>query len=240
MAYCLVWEDQFNIDGKPNPSIWNIETGGHGFGNNEDQYYTANAKNIFVKDGLLNVVAYKEDYENRHYTSAKLTTQDKKIISYGKIEVMAKLPEGKGTWPAIWLLGQNMKQVGWPMCGEIDMVEHVGKNPNHFHFSLHAKDYNFHKNNQPTFVYQEDHMIEDFHEYSMVWDEKAISFFIDKKPMVRFEKGLKKTKAEWPYDDPFYLILNLAIGGWWGGEIDDKIFPVSMLIKYVKIYERRD
>lgn len=240
MTYKLLWQDEFLKDGQPDDSIWTIETGGHGFGNNEDQFYTAQEKNAYVKDGMLHIVAIKEAYEHRNYTSAKLITKGKKSVGYGKLEVMAKLPKGHGTWPAIWLLGDNIKEVGWPMCGEIDLMEHVGKNPDHIHFSLHSKNYNHHIGNQPTYVFNENKFIDEFHLYQMIWDEKSISFYLDDKHMVTFEKGQKKTDADWPFDQSFYLILNLAIGGWWGGDIDDSMFPVEMLVKYVKVYERCD
>jgi len=153
---------------------------------------------------------------------------------------MAMLPKGFGTWPAIWLLGNDIREVGWPKCGEIDLMEHVGKNPDHIHFSLHSTGYNHRLNNQPTHVFHEKDFINDFHEYAFDWDEDKISFFLDKKHIVTFQKGDKKSQEDWPFNHPFYVILNLAIGGWWGGEIDDSIFPVSMLVKYVKVYERCD
>ncbi len=240
MNYKLVWQDEFKIDGKPDPNIWHIETGGHGFGNNEDQFYTKQDKNVFVKDGMLHLVAHKEKFEHRQYTSGKISTKGLKQVTYGKLEVEAKIPKGFGTWPAIWLLGEDIGQVGWPMCGEIDLMEHVGKDQDRIHFSLHSKGYNHKIGNQPTFITHEKDISDDFHTYEMIWNENEISIYLDKKLKVTFEKGHKKTQADWPFNHPFYLILNLAIGGWWGGEIDDSIFPVSMLVKHVKVYERCD
>jgi beta-glucanase (GH16 family) len=193
---------------------------------------------VFIKNGILNIVAYKEKHLNREYTSAKLTTLNKKSIKYGRVEVMAKIPEGAGTWPAIWFLGENMREVGWPLCGEIDLMEHVGKNPKHIHFSLHSKSYNFHRHNQPTEVVFKDDIFEGFHEYAMNWDEKSISFELDKVHVATFTKKKNDKVDEWPFDQNMYLILNLAIGGNWGGAIDDSIFPVSIQFKYVKVYER--
>ncbi len=240
MTYQLLWEDTFEIDGKPNETIWNLETGGHGFGNNEFQYYTDRSQNAFIKDGILNIVSYKEVYENREYTSAKLTTKHKKSILYGRIEVSAKIPEGFGTWPAIWLLGNNMKEVGWPLCGEIDMMEHVGRNPNNIHFSLHTKSFNFHLKNQRTEVVEVPSLFDDFHEFAIEWTEHDITFFLDKKRYQTFSKQPKDTPAEWPFNQGFYLILNLAIGGNWGGAVDDQIFPSTLQFKYVKVYERSE
>ena len=237
MTYKLLWEDNFAKDGKPDESIWNLETGGYGFGNNEFQYYTDKDKNAFIKDGILNIVSYHEKYENREYTSAKLTTKNKKSIMHGRIEVSAKIPEGFGTWPAIWLLGNNMNEVGWPLWGEIDMMEHVGRNPNKVHFSLHTKSFHFHQKNQRTEVIEVPDLFDDFHEYAMEWTENEITFFFDKKKHQTFTKKPNDTDSEWPFNQGFYLILNLAIGGNWGGAVDNTIFPLTMQFKYVKVYE---
>jgi len=240
MTFKLLWEDNFEKDGKPNDMIWNLETGGHGFGNNEFQYYTNHDKNAFIKDGILNIVSYKEPFENREYTSAKLTTKNKKSIRYGRIEVSAKIPEGFGTWPAIWLLGNNMKEVGWPLCGEIDMMEHVGRHPKDIHFSLHTKTLNFHQHNQRTEVVYVPNLFNEFHEYAIEWKENEITFFLDKKKHQTFTRNDNDTDAEWPFNQEFYLILNLAIGGNWGGAVDDQIFPSTMQFRYVKVYERSE
>lgn len=242
MAYKLLWQDIFNQDGKPDESIWVYETGGHGFGNGEAQYYTDRLENAFVKDGILNIVAYKEDYQNNHYTSAKLTTYGKKSILFGRVEVSAKLPLGHGTWPAIWLLSDAFKAgTSWPLCGEIDLMEHVGHHPGFVHFSLHSKSYNHLNHLQPTHIVEDMKLTEGFHEYAFEWDEAELRFFIDQKHHVTFHKGDEHRLTDiggWPFHQPFYLILNLALGGWWGGKIDDSIFPVTMQFKYVKVYER--
>jgi beta-glucanase (GH16 family) len=240
MGYKLLFEDCFETDGLPNEKFWNIEKGGHGFGNQEDQYYTRRLKNVYVKDHILNITAYKETYYHRHYTSAKLTTQNKQFIRYGRVEVMASLPKGEGTWPAIWFLGDNIKTAGWPLCGEIDLMEHVGKNPESIHFSLHSEGKNHHIGNQPTAFFKIPGILEGFHEYRMDWDETSISFYLDGMHYVTFTKDQQDDEINWPFDQGFYLILNLAIGGTWGGQIDDTIFPVSMKFKYVKVYERSE
>jgi beta-glucanase (GH16 family) len=240
MTYKLLWQDQFDKDGYLNSDIWTIETGGNGFGNNEAQFYTNQEKNIYVKDQMLHIVAHKEDYEHRHYTSGKLSTYQKKHIKYGRIEVEAKLPKGSGTWPAIWLLGENKKEVGWPMCGEIDLIEHIGRRPGQFHFSLHTQTFNHKKNNHLTYVYDDLSLLDDFQTYSMEWDEGQISFYINQKLMATFKKSKHATQEDWPYDQPFHLIINLAIGGHWGGAIDESIFPVEFKIKSIKVYERSE
>lgn len=239
MAYKLVWQDLFDSN-QINKEIWNIETGGHGFGNKENQFYTDREKNIFIKNQILHIVAHKEPYEICEYTSGKLTTKHKRHIQYGKIEVCAKVPKGKGTWPAIWFLGDKIKEVGWPMCGEIDLMEHVGKNPGYLHFSLHSHDYNHRKQNHPTFVHYDLNLLEDFHTYGLIWEKGIVTFLIDDKEIMTFHQYDKTSLEAWPFNQPYYLILNLAIGGTWGGEIDDSIFPVEFLIKSVKVYERSD
>ena len=240
MSYKLLWQDLFDQDKTLNPDIWNIETGGTGFGNNEHQFYTDQEKNLFIKDQTLHIVAHKEDYQTKNYTSAKITTRGKKHIKYGRIEVKAHIPKGRGTWPAIWLLGENVKEVGWPLGGEIDLMEHVGKNPGHFHFSLHSKSYNHIKYNHPTYVYENLSLLDDFHLYRLDWEEDEISFYVDDKHIVTFKKQDGATEEQWPFNKPYFFILNLAIGGNWGGAIDDSIFPVEFKIKYVKVYERSE
>lgn len=239
MTYKLVWQDEFK-EKTLNKDIWNIDTGGRGFGNNEDQFYTDEEKNIFIKDEMLHIVAHKENYENRSYTSGKITTKNKKVIQYGRIEVMAKVPKGKGTWPAIWLLGANIKEVGWPLCGEIDLMEHVGKRPGEFHFSLHSKSFNHRLYNHPTYVHEDLNLLEDFHLYSFDWDEESITFYVDQKHIVTFKKSEHASVEDWPFNHPYYFIINLAIGGNWGGDIDESIFPVEFKIKHVKVYERSE
>ena len=236
--YKLIWEDQFNYEGQPKKDLWTLEVAGHGFGNDEKQYYTDRLDNAYVKDGMLHIVALKEDYQNRHYTSAKLMTLGKKHVQYGRMEVMVKLPQGKGTWPALWFLGTKIKEEGWPACGEIDLMEHVGHNPEHIHFSLHSRTNHHLIGNQPTLALDVPGILDGFHEFAMDWTDEYFIFYIDKKEIVRFNKRDYIGKAEWPFDQPFYFIMNLAIGGTWGGPIDDSIFPVSMDIKYVKFYER--
>ncbi len=240
MKYKLLWEDLFSVDGAPNPEFWTIETGGHGFGNGEQQFYTNQEKNVFVKDGLLNIVAQKEKYENKNYTSAKLTTEGKKSIQNGRVEIVAKVPSGAGTWPAIWLLGNQFRSISWPSCGEIDLMEHVGHNPNVLHFSLHSKTNYFHIKNQPTKVVKLENFVNHFHEFAMDWKEDEITFYLDGIEQETFTKPHDASEEQWPFNQGFYLILNLALGGTWGGEIDDSIFPVTFQIKSVKIYERSD
>lgn len=238
--YKLVWKDHFKTDGKPDDTIWNLETGGWGFGNEENQYYTDNLKNAFVKDGVLNIVALKEDFEDKNYTSAKLTTYGKKSILYGKIVVRAMLPKGAGTWPAIWMLPDTIQteKEPWPLCGEIDILEHVGKDPYVIHYSLHSETYNHKINTQKTHYVENKDIYDKFIDYEIIWDENSITYYVDGIKQVEYKKELNDRREEWPYNKPYYLILNLAIGGTWGGKIDNDIFPSTLKISSVEVYEK--
>jgi len=231
----VIFLDHFDEGTKPNPEIWNIDVGGSGFGNNEDQFYTDRSSNIYLKDSLLHIVARKEDFEHRHYTSAKITTRQKLSIQYGSIEVRMKLPEGLGTWPALWFLGENIKEVGWPTCGEIDLMEFVGKDPDMLHFSLHSKNYNHMKSNNLHLKQHIKDLSKDFHVYRLDWDPLGFKYYFDDKLLFTAPKADKNGPDNWPFDAPFFMIINLAIGGNWGGKIDDSIFPVEFLVDYVKI-----
>jgi beta-glucanase (GH16 family) len=241
----LVWSDEFDYSGLPDSSKWSYDVGGHGWGNNEKQFYLANSlENSFVADGKLHIVALKKNYENLNYTSAKLTTYQKLKLQYGKIEVMAKLPKGKGNWPAIWMLPESIRtnEEQWPLCGEVDIMEHVGKDPNVVHTSLHSSLYNHIKGTQITHFDTLQNVFDDFHKYGIDWTKEYIKFYIDDKLFYESYKGQDgrvATNEGWPFDKPYYLILNLAIGGNWGGEIDDTIFPNEMQIDFVRIYQSK-
>lgn len=241
MNYKLVWEDHFDIDGPVNPDIWNVDNSGSGFGNKELQHYTPRTKNIYCKDSILHIVGLKEDYLTHQYTSAKISTFGKKAIGYGKIEVRAKLPKGRGTWPAIWMLSESIKnRVPWPRCGEIDIMENVGKNPEEIHFSIHSELYNHKINTHQTYFETVEGVLDDFQVFTIIWEPNFIEFYINDKKYVTFTKGedgRDETDLGWPYFPPYFLIINFAIGGTWGGEVDDSIFPQEFLIDYVKVYE---
>ena len=250
----LVWSDEFSKPGEPNPAKWSYEEGF--LRNNESQYYTRNRReNARVKDGMLIIEARKERFKlpaggshgkaNRRqyaeYTSASLTTRNKASWTYGRIEVRAKLPTGRGTWPAIWTLGDNIQQVGWPACGEIDIMENVGFDPDWIHGNIHTKSYNHvqHTNKGSKIAVAKPY--QDFHVYAVEWRPDRIDFFVDKTKYFTF-KNERKGDAVWPYDKPQYLILNIAIGGAWGGQkgIDDSIFPQRMYIDYVRVYQEQN
>ncbi len=245
MNYKLVWSDEFEYTGKPDPLKWNYDIGGGGWGNNENQYYTDDEKNAFVKDGRLFIKAYKEPVEGYSYSSARLTTYQRQSFQYGKFEIRAKLPRGKGTWPAIWMLPDDIRlktdRVPWPLCGEIDIMEHVGHSENMIHASLHSQKYNHCINTQRTYFERLEDVFDTFHNYDLEWTEEYIEFYFDGRMVKRFTKGENgtDTSAEgWPFDKPFYLIFNIAVGGNWGGKIDDSMFPYSMEIEYVRVYQK--
>ena len=236
----LVFSDDFSVDGAPDKSKWVIETGGHGGGNDELQYYTNRIKNAYVEDGRLILKAFKEDYRRRHYTSAKLITYGTFSLQYGKVEVVAKLPRGYGSWPAIWMLPDACKEgVRWPLCGEIDIMEHVGKDENKVHASLHTKTYNHGKKTHRTGSTRLEDVTGSFHKYGCVWTEEYFEFFYDDTSVVKIVKNdWPDTKVTgWPFDQKFFLILNLAVGGMWGGDVDDSVLPFVMEVKSVKIYQ---
>ena len=229
----LIWEENFN--GKAlNEKVWNYELGNGcpnicGWGNNERQVYTKN--NHKLSDGKL-VVTVKKDGDT--YTSTRITTAGTKEFKYGYIETRAKLPVGQGIWPAFWMLGSNIKQVGWPMAGEIDILEYVGKEPDQVFTSLHTKD--SHGNTINTKKTEIKDIEEGFHTYAINWTEDKIEFFVDDKSVYTFAPATKSTEV-WPYNQPFYFIINVAVGGNFGGpEVDDKIFPQEFVIDYVRVY----
>ena len=235
----LIWSDEFNYTGLPDSSKWKQDMGGHGWGNNELQYYTSkDTQNAVVRNGDLQITARKQVRENRQYTSAKLLTKGIKEFQFGRIEVRAKLPAGRGTWPAIWMLGTNIKEAGWPGCGEIDIMEHVGYNKDSLFGTIHSAAYNHVKGTQKGKGILIRNPYTEFHTYAIDWTAETIDFLLD--GLVYFTvKNEHLTTQEWPFSQPFYLILNLAIGGGWGGKmgVDDTLFPAVMEVDYVRVYQ---
>ena len=232
----LIWSDEFNYTGLPDPTKWDYDTGASGWGNNELQdYQNANPENALVENGVLTITARKE---NGKITSTRLITRGKKDFLYGKIEVRAKLPTGKGTWPAIWMLGTNISEVGWPECGEIDIMEHVGYDPAVIWGSIHTKKFNHIIGTQMNNSRKIENYDTDFHTYALDWSKEKIDFLIDDDVYLSIPNKYSSTQ-EWPFSAPQYLLLNLAIGGNWGGKegVDESIFPAKFQIDYVRYYE---
>lgn len=230
----LIWEEHFE-GSKLNESNWNFELGDGcpylcGWGNNELQVYTQ--ENHRVDNGMLSITTKKED---SIYTSTRITTKGKFEFTYGRVEIRAKLPIGKGLWPALWMLGANINEVGWPKCGEIDILEYIGRNPNHVFFSLHTAD--SHGQTVNTTTNKIEHIEDGFHIYEMEWTSESIRFYVDKEHQYTFNPK-DKTEDIWPFNKDFYLIVNTAVGGNFGGaEIDDSILPQEFLIDYIKVYQ---
>ena len=236
----LVWSDEFNYSGLPDPTKWGYDIGGGGWGNNELQFYTkSDTNNALVKNGILSIIARKEKYENKDYTSARLVTRGKADWSNGRVEIKAKLPKGRGTWPAGWMLGANLEKVGWPQCGEIDILEHVGYDPDTIVGSIHTAAYNHVKGTQKTKRLFIKNPYSEFHTYAIEWDTEKMVFLLDDQKYLTVQNEHKTTK-EWPFNDPMYLLLNVAVGGNWGGAkgVDESIFPIKMEVDYVRVYQK--
>jgi beta-glucanase (GH16 family) len=235
----LVWSDEFNYSGYPDSTKWSYDVGGHGWGNDELEYYTKNRmENARVENGMLTIEARKEAYNEMNYTSARLVTKGKGDWLYGRVEVRAKLPKGKGTWPAIWMLSRDWAYGGWPESGEIDIMEHVGYDPDVIHFSTHCKDYYFKIGTQKTSVIRMPRTDSIFYTYAMEWYPDRIEGYVDDS-LYFTVKNEHQGWTKWPFDKPFYLILNIAVGGSWGSVmgIDDSIWPQQMQVDYVRVYQ---
>lgn len=237
----LVWRDEFDRPGLPDTTKWRYEVGGNGWGNNELQYYTARrSENARVEGGHLLIEARRESWQGKQYTSARLTTRQTQTWTYGRIEARAKLSAGLGTWPAIWMLGQNIGTAGWPRCGELDIMEHVGYDPGVIHGTTHTQAYNHVKHTEKTGTDTIPDVTTAFHLYAIDWTPDQIDFYVDGHRYFSAKKSeLGKTEAEWPFDQPFYLLLNLAVGGNWGGAkgVDETIWPCRMEVDYVRVYQ---
>ena len=232
------WADEFDYTGKPDVLKWGYDIGGDGWGNNELQYYTDNIKNASVADGLLTITAIREPTVGREYSSARLISKNKGDFLYGRIEVKAKLPAGKGTWPAIWMLPTDWAYGGWPKSGEIDIMEHVGFDPNKVHITVHTEAYNHSIGTQVGKSRIVTNAISEFHLYRIEWTPLKILGYIDDQLLFEF-KNDGKGYAYWPFDKRFHLLLNIAVGGNWGGQqgVDNSIWPASMQIDYVRYYK---
>ena len=253
----LVWSDEFDSDGPPDPERWNIEEWPARVVNDEDQAYTSRPENVRVENGQLVIEAHREDLDDARYTSARLQSQGKGDFLYGRFEVRAKLPRGMGTWPAIWMLPSDPFSYAttcsddpdwqgssdcdaWPNSGEMDIMEHVGYQMGHVHGTVHTKAYYWAVWKQRKGRIIVDDVDEAFHDYALEWSPERIDVYVDNT--LYFTYINEGTGWEtWPFDRPFHLILNIAVGGMWGrsgGGIDDSVFPQKMLVDYVRVYEQ--
>lgn len=247
--YSLIWSEEFDED-ILDESVWNVEVGGGGWGNKELQYYTTRPENLRVKNGCLEIEVRKEKYENRDYTSARINTREKKAFEYGKIEARICLPAGGGTWPAFWMMGDDYKKVGWPKCGEIDIMEHVGNNPTMLSFALHTPQKNGSSGNNWSAKIYSDNIEDNFHIYGIEWlkEEKygcdIIHFTYDGNVCATIQENISHIDENyyWPFNKPHFIILNCAIGGNMGGKVDDSIFNQQriMYVDWVRVYQRQE
>jgi beta-glucanase (GH16 family) len=236
----LVMADEFNINGVPDPAIWSFEIGtgpnGDGWGNNEFQYYTDRSENSIVEDGMLKITAQKELFLGSPYTSARILTKGKIDQKYGRIEARIKLPYGKGIWPAFWMLGSNFDTVNWPQCGEIDIMEYLGNQPTKILGTIHGPGYSGANAITKSYTLKNDRFDTDFHVFGIEWGENYINFYVD--DVLYNQITPADVTGEWVFNEPFYIILNIAVGGNLPGAPNaDTSFPQSMLVDYIRIYE---
>jgi beta-glucanase (GH16 family) len=232
-----IWQDEFNTGSSPDATKWTFETGGSGWGNNELQYYTSGV-NSTVSGGNLVIAAKKESLLGREYTSSRMITKGKGDWLYGRFEIKAKLPKGRGTWPAIWMLSSDNAYGNWPSSGEIDIMEHVGYNVNNIHCSIHTSAYNHTRGTQKTTSKFISDAVDAFHIYRIDWTPYAVRGYIDGISYFEFLNNNTGFTA-WPFNKPFHLLLNVAVGGDWGGVqgVDNTAFPSAMEVDYVKVYK---
>jgi len=234
----VLWHDEF--DGrKINQDYWTYDIGGWGWGNGEAQYYTSRQENARIEDGLLIIEAHQEKFEGSYYTSARLKTQGLQEFQYGRIEARLKVPSGKGLWPAFWMLGSNFNGENWPDCGEIDIMEYIGKEPDLILGTLHGPGYSgatgISSWNRQTY-----NIADEFHTYAIEWDENQIDWFYDGQLYHTVNKA-DVGEREWVFDQPFFIILNLAVGGQLPGPVAlDTVFPTQYLVDYVRVFQPAD
>lgn len=235
----LVWSDEFAMNGAPDSTKWNYDIGDGGWGNNELQFYTNDSGNARVENGILIIEARYDSSAVKPYTSARMVTRKKGDWLYGRIEVRAKLPRGKGTWPAIWMLPTDWKYGDWPSSGEIDIMEHVGYDPGMIHGTIHTEAYNHIIGTQKEGKITIPDCQDAFHVYAVEWTEAKMDFFVDDQLYHTVILDPEDDYKGWPFDQRFHLILNTAMGGNWGGKegVDNSIWPQRMEIDYVRVYQ---
>jgi beta-glucanase (GH16 family) len=246
-GYHVTWSDEFDGAGGslPDSSKWVIESGGAGWGNNELETYTSRAENAQLQGGNLVITASRETYTgadgiSRNYTSARLKTAGKFSQKYGRFEARIKIPQGQGMWPAFWMLGDNIDAAGWPACGEIDIMENIGKEPAIVHGSMHGPGYSGAAGPTAAYTLPSGKVADDFHIFSVEWEPSAVRFYMDGNLYeTRTPADLPAGKS-WVFDHPFFLLLNVAVGGDWPGSPDSTtVFPQTMQVDYVRVYAKQ-
>jgi beta-glucanase (GH16 family) len=246
-TYQLVWSDEFSgADGSaPDATKWAIQTGGNGWGNHELEYYTTRPQNVQVSGGNLVITAVKEDYTgpdgvSRHYTSARMQTKGLFSQQYGRFEARIKIPKGQGIWPAFWMLGNNIDTNPWPACGEIDIMENIGKEPAMVHATLHAPNYPP-EGYSAAYTLPSGALGDDFHIFAVEWEPQQLRFYVDGTLYATDSQSASPSPSNWPFStQPFFILLNLAVGGDWPGNPDGTTqFPQQMLVDYVRVYQKK-
>ena len=226
-----VFFDEFSVDGAPDSSKWGYDLGNNnGWGNNEAQYYTNRTQNAVVSNGTLKINLIKEAYQGYNYTSARLLSKGKYSMKYGKVEIRAKIPSGGGTWPALWMLGDNIDSVGWPACGEIDIMEHVGNQLNRIFGTLHYPGRS--GGNADGASVMISNATTEFHIYSMEWNASTIKIYVDNQLFFTYNNN-----ANSPFNQNFFFIMNVAMGGNFGGTIDPNVTNATMEVDYIRVYQ---
>ena len=239
-----MWADEFKGTGLPDTTKWSYDKGDGcprncGWGNNELQYYTSNRlENARVEGGNLVIEAHREKMKTRDYSSSRMVSKHKGDWTYGKVEVRAKLPKGIGVWPAIWMLPTDWAYGDWPASGEIDIMEHVGYIPDSIFGTVHTKSYNGMLGTQKSKGIASRSVNTTFHTYGMVWSKEKIDFLFDDKVYHSFPNRHEGSDA-WPFDLDFHMVMNIAVGGNWGGKmgVDTTIWPQQMVVDYVRVYQ---
>ncbi len=234
----IIYDEKFLVDGKPDPKIWTYQVGTK-WANNESQCYVEDINQAYVSNQSLKIKATLNDSDECRYVSARLSSKGKLEFMYGKLTIRAKMPKGRGAWPALWLMGNtSSNQVGWPLCGEIDLVEFAGNRPGIVTSAIHTKSFNHTINTDKGAKIELSDASDAFHDYELDWTKDYLKFSCDGKEYFRVTKEANDTVNEWPFDHPYYLIMNLAVGGWYGGEIHDEDLPYVMEIKSIKIEQK--
>lgn len=242
-GYKLVWQDEFSHNGQPDPSNWTYDLGDGcpkvcGWGNNESQFYTNHPRNVYVKDGTLVLEAWEEQIGGKEYSSARIKTKGLHSFKYGRIDVRAVLPYGQGVWPAIWLLGVNVSSVGWPSSGEVDIMELIGHLPGRSfgtaHWNLNGEGHHYVTGQYDLPVGR---FADEFHVFSLLWDEQGLTWLVDDQSFHHLT--IEDFGSQNPFNEPFYFLMNIAVGGNWPGYPDETTtFPQQMVVDYVRYFEK--
>ncbi len=237
----LVAQDEFDVDGPPNRDLWrfDIGTGENGWGNNELQYYTNRSENVIVQNGVMLITAREESFEGSAYTSARLITQDRLEQEYGRFEARIRLPYGQGVWPAFWMLGADIDENPWPAAGEIDIMEYRGQEPTKIIGSVHGPGYSGGAAISKEFNLENDRFDTGFHIFGIEWGPNYVNYYVDDVLYNRITP--EDVTGPWVFDKPFFILINLAVGGSFvGSPNEETVFPQTMLIDYVRVYENTD